>query len=515
LHLTVRFDSAAMRLWHVRLLERLSAKPSCFVAIDARPGAGAPCPNTDLLFWIENVLPRSSTSAFGSRVELPARFASRSDDAAPADLILDLCGDVVNADRDVWVLRFDEGIGEQALLASLLAGRAPVVTVRRGDGTVAATGRLAAAGNGSISDAFESCLIRTVTLILAALDGAASTAVPALADPDRPLSSRLGRLDAAQRGAKSFGRQVTRRLYNAVYDTPHWRVGWRRMVGPDLFDLKMHPDQGWRELADDGSRFYADPFPIDYRGVVTLFVEDFSHRTQKGIISAVAFGSEGPIGVPEPVLELDYHLSYPFVFEHDGAVWLIPESCAARSIDLYRATAFPRGWIKHSTLVSDIVASDATIQKIGDRWWMFATVRDDGGEHSDTLHLWSASDFRGPWAPHARNPVLVDIASARPAGRLVERDGAILRPVQDCRNGYGNALTIARIATLDDDAFEQTIEARLQAGQQWLGSRMHTLNSAGGLEFIDGSGRSGNRLLRKFLHATPAEFRLPSTRSPS
>jgi hypothetical protein len=92
------------------------------------------------------------------------------------------------------------------------------------------------------------------------------------------------------------------------------------------------------------------------------------------------------------------------------------------------------------------------------------------------------------------------------------RDSAILRPVQDCRNGYGNALAIALIATLDDDTFEQTIEARLQAGKQWRGSRMHTLNSAGGLEFIDGSGRSGNRLLRRFQHATAAEFGMPSTR---
>ncbi|WP_246725064.1 hypothetical protein [Beijerinckia sp. L45] len=335
-----------------------------------------------------------------------------------------------------------------------------------------------------------------MTLIMAALDGAASKTVPALPDQELPafVADRLNSWDVIRRVTTMFGRQVARRLYTIAYDTPHWRVGWRQ-TGPDLFDLGSRPEHGWRALPDDGSRFYADPFPIDYRGAVTLFVEDFSHSTQKGIISAVTFGADGPIGRPEPVLERDYHLSYPFVFEQDGEVWMIPESCAARSIDLYRATAFPAGWVKDSTLVANIVASDATVQKIRDRWWMFATVRDEGGDHSDTLHLWSAEDFRGPWIAHARNPVLIDIASARPAGRLTERDGAIFRPVQDCRYGYGQALAIARITKLDDEGFEQTIEARMQAGPHWRGSRLHTLNGAGGFEFIDGSGRSRNRLL--------------------
>ena len=48
----------------------------------------------------------------------------------------------------------------------------------------------------------------------------------------------------------------------------------------------------------------------------------------------------------------------------------------------------------------------------------------EGGAASDALHLWSAPDFRGPWTAHPQNPVLIDIASARPAGRMVMRNGA-------------------------------------------------------------------------------------------
>ena len=123
------------------------------------------------------------------------------------------------------------------------------------------------------------------------------------------------------------------------------------------------------------------------------------------------------------------------------------------------------------------------------RWWLAATVR-QGGSFSDGLHLWSAPDLRGPWRPHPGNPVLVDIASARPAGRVVLRDGRLLRPTQDGRAGYGAALTLTEITRLDEAAFEQRVVAHLGPGESWPGRRLHTLNRAGNLEVIDGSGMS-------------------------
>jgi hypothetical protein len=117
---------------------------------------------------------------------------------------------------------------------------------------------------------------------------------------------------------------------------------------------------------------------------------------------------------------------------------------------------------------------------------MFATVR-DGGSFSDALWLWSAPDFRGPWTAHPRNPVLIDMASARPAGRMFVAGGALYRPAQDCRACYGAALTLARVDRLDEGGFSQTIESIVRPGGEWPGRRLHTFNSAGGFEFVDGS----------------------------
>jgi hypothetical protein len=295
-----------------------------------------------------------------------------------------------------------------------------------------------------------------------------------------------------------LGRGVDRLRYRQ----PHWRVGWRRLDGPDVIDLGALPATGWTDLPDDGTRFYADPFAIEHQGRTFLFVEDYPYARGKALISVVEFGPDGPLGTPVPVLTEPHHLSYPFVFERDGSFWMIPESCAAGTVDLYRAESFPGGWVKKRTLLSGVVASDVTLLERDGRWWMFATCREslpkgtglpERGSYSDALHLWSAHDFRGPWTPHPRNPVLIDSASARPAGRIVSRAGALVRPVQDCRRAYGGALALARIDRLDDEAYAQTVLTRLEAGPGWAGPCLHTLNRSGMFEFIDGAGRVSRR----------------------
>ena len=103
-----------------------------------------------------------------------------------------------------------------------------------------------------------------------------------------------------------------------------------------------------------------------------------------------------------------------------------------------------------------VEASDATVFSHDGTWWMLATVR-TGGSFSDALHVWHAPDLRGPWTAHRANPVLLDIASARPAGRVELRDGRLLRPAQDGRAGYGAALTLVEITALDKDRYEQRV----------------------------------------------------------
>ncbi len=492
----LRLDGRRPRFWHAALVERIALGTGDVVEVDRRPGPEDWPSGADLLFRLETLVHR--LPGRGPAASLPAERAARWAPPGPAapDVVIDLCGDVPAADAAaVWRLTFDGAPGEAGLLAGLLAGSPPVAAIADGDRPLA-SGRVGTEVRGVVLTAFEDGLSRVVTLIGAVLDGVGGPLLPGTRDGHPPRAS-LGPREVGRRAAKMAAGAVVQRLYHLCYRAPHWRVGWRRCDGRDLVDSRHLGGTAWRDLPDDGLRFYADPFPIAHDGGCVLFVEDYIHARGKAVISAVRFGADGPLGTPVPVLEEDHHLSYPFVFARDGAHWMVPESCANGTVDLYRATDFPGRWVKHSTLVSGIAASDATLFERDGVWWMFATVRHaeaaaplGHGCYSDALHLWSAPDFRGPWRPHARNPVLVDIASARPAGRVVDRAGKLVRPVQDCSGGYGKALALARIDRLDGEGYAQTVETTLGSGVDWPGTRLHTWNEAAGFEFIDGSARS-------------------------
>jgi hypothetical protein len=479
----VRIDKTALRQWHLRLIERLAQIPEVYVTVRWGSAAEPLPPCIELLFLLErliNGVPEGGAASAATEACFSCYAFAFSDEP---DLVLDLCGPAEQLSAATWFVTIDGSFGEAAVLGALLVGRAPAIDIVDGQsGLAVASARPGTERHGILLSAFEDCLVRTTTLIVAAVNGAAAS-MPR----EALLLTRVRCAAVAKFAMTSLVRIARDRLYTLCCYAPHWRVGWRFVDGPDVIDLLAHPQRGWNNLHDDGFHFYADPFPVIVGNHTFLFVEDFDHRRGRGAISAVEFSDTGPLGLPHNVLAADEHLSYPFVFEHAGEMWMVPECVAGRTIDLYRAAKFPNQWVFEATLVAGVEASDPTLFQEAERWWMMTTVRDEGGSFSDALYIWSASSLFGPWRPHRRNPVLIDIAAARPAGRVVRRGGRRIRPVQDCRRGYGSALGLAEITRLDDNAFDQKILATLRSGDLWPGRRLHTLNRAGRLECIDGS----------------------------
>ncbi len=482
----IRLPESAPRQWHLQLVESLATQPDTAVWVNWIEGGATPPPCMELLFTFERLLfgiPTDGASATIGRERL-ARYAAKPERAP--NLAIDFCGPLKASSTPTWTVTFDGSFGEAAALGALLGDNSPTIEIiDAGSGSRVASARSGSACESSLLAYFEDVLVRATALVIAAVDDRASR--PAL---ERATVFREGCGAVAQFSLRSLTRMIRRRLYVLAYYAPHWRVGWRYVDGPDVIDLAGHPHCGWNNLRDDGFHFYADPFPVLKDGRTFLFVEDYDHRLGRGVISAAEFDANGPKTTPQEVFTHDCHLSYPFVFEHEGEMWMVPETSGAHSIDLYRAERFPGGWRHEANLVAGVEASDATLFMHLGQWWMMATVRENSGSHSDALYLWSAPKLVGPWTPHRRNPVLVDIASARPAGRVVRRGERLIRPVQDCRGGYGAALGLATITRLDADAFEQRVDATIFPGPLWPGRRIHTLNRAGRLECIDGSANS-------------------------
>ena len=62
----------------------------------------------------------------------------------------------------------------------------------------------------------------------------------------------------------------------------------------------------------------------------------------------------------------------------------------------------------------------------------------------------------GPWTAASDGPALIDASAARPAGHIFTHEGALWRPAQDCRGGYGAGLAFCRVDALGPGVFEQS-----------------------------------------------------------
>lgn len=241
----------------------------------------------------------------------------------------------------------------------------------------------------------------------------------------------------------------------------------------------------FRTLLPPTDRYWADPFPIRMGKDYYIFHEELLFATRKGTIVLSVVDDAGQIAGPIPILEKDYHVSYPFVFQWDGDFFMIPQTDSHR-VELYRCVNFPARWELERVLLPGVTASDPTPAFLGGRWWLFANVPAYGATWvHDELHLFHADSPLGPWTPHRNNPVKSDVRSARPAGRIFERDGQYYRPAQDCSRRYGYAVSINRIVRLDPDVYEEVEVDRISPHRDSRLAGVHTFNVADDMTVID------------------------------
>jgi len=221
----------------------------------------------------------------------------------------------------------------------------------------------------------------------------------------------------------------------------------------------------WRsqKITNPKNRFLADPFVIKKGDAHFCFVEDYDYRTQKGSISAYKIYSSGheSVGV---VLDEDFHLSYPFIFEYDNDIYMCPETHEKKEIRIYKCLEFPNKWEFHKTLMRDVSAVDTNIFEYNGKWWLFTNFeRSVVEDHDCQLHIfYSDSPLTDKWVAHEANPVIFDPLLARNGGIIIN-DSEVYRVFQ--RQGfdmYGEACGIAKIVNLSATDYKEEVCATIE-----------------------------------------------------
>ncbi|HEY2962921.1 MAG TPA: hypothetical protein VGJ37_10925 [Pyrinomonadaceae bacterium] len=251
--------------------------------------------------------------------------------------------------------------------------------------------------------------------------------------------------------------------------------------------LAYRIDQGeFRYLVPPADRFWADPFPLKVGGKYYIFFEDYVNSAGRAHISVVELDQNGIVNGPTEVLKLDCHLSYPFVFEWRGDYYMIPESGERNVVELYRAVSFPYKWEPEKVLLEASSPLDATVIEVEGTWWMFVNIEEEGvAVNWDELHLYYSESLLGPWKPHARNPIVSDVRSARPAGRLFWSENVLYRPSQDSSLRYGYATTISKVTKLDPRDYNETEVLKILPDWDKDIIGIHTVNLVEDITVID------------------------------
>lgn len=252
-------------------------------------------------------------------------------------------------------------------------------------------------------------------------------------------------------------------------------------------DQVLTSPRRYKTLLPPKDLFWADPFVIERDGTYYIFVEEYPYATKKGHISVIEMDSEGNIGKPQRCLETDYHLSYPFLLEHEDELYMIPESVSNNSVELYRCTEFPNKWEYVQDIMSNVQLVDATLYFHEGLWWLFGN-ESNGNRASrwDECNLYFTKDFRdGNWQPHPDNPISSDVRQARPAGAIFSHEGKLYRPAQNCSQHYGYGFSISEIKTMTPEKYQETLISRVEPKWDDCVIGTHTYNRAGRLTIID------------------------------
>lgn len=226
-------------------------------------------------------------------------------------------------------------------------------------------------------------------------------------------------------------------------------------------------------VTDVDAAFVADPFMVREGGLWRLFFEVKNARTRHGEIAVASSSNGRDWDYGGSVLREPFHLSYPCVFPWDGAYYMTLETLSESAIWLYRAEEFPAGWKPVKMLVPGAFA-DPTIFRWNELWWLFAC---GSPFRHDTLSLFYSEDLMGEWREHPRSPILCgNPRAARPAGRVTNWNGKLLRFAQDCVPVYGSAVRAFEIEELTPELYREREVSEspiLQAGTTWNRTGMH------------------------------------------
>ncbi len=283
-------------------------------------------------------------------------------------------------------------------------------------------------------------------------------------------------------------KKTVERIHHKLF-TEHWQIAVVKSsdgTTQSMTDVATIPIQDFKNIAETTDVMWADPHLIEHQTGLYMFFEQMHEHNNNAHIAYAKLDDHGQMINNGIALTAAHHLSFPYVFEHAGGCYMIPETASLNCVNLYKATKFPDQWEHHATLIENINAADSVLIQHNGLWWMFTSCQSHRSvDERDELQIYYAEDIEGPWQAHAANPVITGIDRSRMAGPIVSEDGQLYRVSQYGAWRYGYGINTSRIDELTPTSYRETAVLRKipDKKSQWVGC--HSLCQLGDLTVID------------------------------
>lgn len=202
--------------------------------------------------------------------------------------------------------------------------------------------------------------------------------------------------------------------------------------------------------------FLADPFLFSYNGRLYLFYERQDRWYGIGHI-CMRFTNDMQVWSDEiDVLKEAFHLSFPYVFEDNGKVYMLPEAGYSGTIRLYEACNDNLSKWKLSKVIIDEKRQwvDSSIIKKGAKYYLFTSVKE---KEVFNQYLFVSDSLDGSYKEHPRSPIYTGNDYGRNGGAVFSFNDRLYRPAQICVSSYGEDITLMQIEQLTAEKYSEQV----------------------------------------------------------
>lgn len=281
-------------------------------------------------------------------------------------------------------------------------------------------------------------------------------------------------------------RKLRQRLCEVLFED-RWELGFVENSLEDVMSQVTPLRINWLKNPYN-DRWFADPFILDVNSkTITLLVEEFEYKKRKGVIARLIIDRENNTLIDRQlVLELDTHLSFPFIHEEADGIYIYPENGASGRWTRYR---YEGGKCAMAGVVQNEPLTDAIIPDVLDKNMIVSTRLPDANGRTLCVYEKTADGYK------QKQQVRFDSNVSRNAGSWFRFKGDVYRPAQDCNVTYGGGVIIQRVAETETGLSFSDVR-RIDSGSNKYSFGCHTFNFKDDCIVVDAHGYRYYKLMR-------------------